>query len=314
LLKTTDRGATWSAADSGLIGVDSAPAIDPQNPSTMFVAGSVIGGYDYGIYKSMDGGASWTPSLIASLIPDFSGVATLAVDLRNSNIVYAAFEYQSDEPCSDGSLRKSVDGGLTWSSTPFKDLGISASCILALVIDPQHPANLYAAFSYGGVFKSTDAGASWSPANSGLTDAQGSSSAQALAIDPRNSHILYTVSSPGSNWGVFKSNDAGASWNLASSGLPPLPKLDNDFLPRLAIDPTNPDRVYVGVVSDNSAFVFKSNDGGASWTDTGLAVSAGCCGFFGGLAVSSQVPSTVYAGTFGEGVFALANAVAKRAR
>ena len=185
------------------------------------------------------------------------------------------------------------------------------------MIDPQHPANLYAAFEYGGVFKSTDAGVSWSPANSGLTDAQGSSSTVALAIDPRNSSTLYAVSSPGSRWGVFKSNDAGATWNLASSGLPPLPpKEDSAFLPRLAVAPTNPDRVYLGAVYSGSSFVFKSDDGGASWTDSGLSGYVGPVSgdFFGGLAVSSQVPSTVFAGTSGEGVFFMSDEVTKRAR
>jgi photosystem II stability/assembly factor-like uncharacterized protein len=228
LFKTTDRGVTWSAADSGLAFVSFAPAIDPQNANTLFVAASALdasGAYTPRIYKSMDGGANWIPILIPNLIPgkDFE-INNIAVDPRNSNNVYATIEHTSDEPCSDGRLPKSTDGGMTWSESLFQDSGISSSCVLALVIDPQHPANLYTAFKYGGVFKSTDAGASWSPVNSGLTDAQGSSSAVALAIDPRDSNILYAVSSRGSNWGVFKSNDAGAgilpvpgchSWTVA---------------------------------------------------------------------------------------------------
>src|SRR5438105_5654437 len=123
-------------------------------------------------------------------------------------------------------LRKSVDGGITWSASLFKDLGISSRCVLALVIDPQHPANLYAAFEsggyaafeFGGVFKSTDGGASWSAANSGLQ--LNSEGAFALAIDPQNPSTLYVLSPRGSSWGVFKSNDGGASWNPSSSGLP----------------------------------------------------------------------------------------------
>jgi len=161
---------------------------------------------------------------------------------------------------------------------------------------------LYVAFENGGVFKSMDAGASWNPANSGLTDAQGPSRAAALALDPRNSNTLYAVSSLGSGWGVFKSNDAGASWTLASSGLPLLPNVNEEdnccYQPRLTIDPTNPERVYLGALYYGWSIVFKSDDGGASWTNTGLAIPGNCSACsFGGLAVSSDIPSTVYAGT-----------------
>jgi photosystem II stability/assembly factor-like uncharacterized protein len=306
LLKTTDNGATWSVANWGLPMVDlSRVAIDPQNASTIFVNASADGhGATWGVYKSTDGGASWSPSWVRSL-DDCSLVGALAVDPRNSYIVYAITGNNDDE-CGDdaqaGRLRKSVDGGVTWSASLLKDLGISSSYVSVLVIDPQRPANLYAASVDGGVFKSTDAGASWSPANSGLTDKKGSCRAVALAIDPRNSSTLYAVSSRGSSCGVFKSNDAGASWNLASSGLPPLPI--NAAL--LTVDPTNPDRVYLGAYDSSQIFksaVFKSADGGESWTDAGLAVYGE---WTGGLAVSSQVPSTVYA-TTPEGLFAMNN-------
>jgi photosystem II stability/assembly factor-like uncharacterized protein len=213
-----------------------------------------------------------------------------------------------DFGCGLGTLHKSVDGGMSWSHSLFKDMGVSASCVLELVVDPQDSGNLYAAFQYGGVFKSTDAGTTWKAANSGLSPpGTPFSSAVALAIDPGSPSTVYTVSS----FGVFKSSDGGMSWHPANSGLPDWSSeelSDCCFRPRLAVDPQDSARVYLGIAVDGAAHVFQSPDGGATWIDSGLQVSVGGY-WFGGLAISSESPSTVYAGSRGQGVFAFTNAV-----
>jgi hypothetical protein len=81
---------------------------------------------------------------------------------------------------------------------------------------------------------------------------------------------------------------------------------------RLAVDPQNSARVYLGIAGFASPgmgtdHVFQSSDGGASWIDSGL-VASDSGQWFGGLAISSQGPSMVYVGT-GQGVFAFSNAV-----
>ena len=86
-------------------------------------------------------------------------VTTLTVDPRNSNIVYATI--QEFDECGEETLYKSVDGGMSWSHSLFSNIGVSAGCILSLAVDPRNTNNLYAAFQRGGVFKSTDAGATW---------------------------------------------------------------------------------------------------------------------------------------------------------
>jgi hypothetical protein len=97
------------------------------------------------------------------------------------------------------------------------------------------------------------------------------------------------------------------SWNPASSGLPDwASELDDDyccFRPRLAVDPQNSARVYLGISVDGVHHAFQSSDAGASWKDSGLVWSSSGW-WFGGLAISSQGPSTVYAGT-SQGVFAM---------
>ena len=198
-------------------------------------------------------------------------------------------------------LDKSVDGGMNWSHSLFKRMGVFPGCVLELVVDPQNSGHLYAAFLYGGVFKSTDAGATWNAANSGLIpgNAVAVYNAVALAIDPVSPSTVYTVSSSG----VFKSNDGGMSWNPASSGLPDWSReLEYPgFLPRLAVDPQNSARVYLGISVDGVDHVFQSSDGGASWSDS--LVGSGSNWIF-GLAIRSQGPGTVYAGT-NQGLFAM---------
>jgi len=310
LVKTTDGGTNWGPANPSLaLGL---LAIDPQNTSTVFAAGCVADGSGVsscGVVKSTDGGTGWSVSRIAQ-DSDSDWITALAIDPQNSNIVYATT--QEFDECGLETLHKSVDGGMSWSHSLFKDMGVvSADCVLALVIDPQKSGNLYAAFQYGGVFKSTDAGATWKAANSGLSPGLSPSgpyyNAVALAIDPGSPSTVYTASFSG----VFKSSDGGMSWNPASAGLPDWSTGLGDccFRPRLAVDPQNSARVYLGIVVDGAHHVFQSSDGGASWKDSGFLVVSGGV-WFGGLAISSQGPSTVYAGSPGAGVFALSNPVA----
>src|SRR5262249_41712812 len=194
---TRDGGVTWNGAHSGQ--AQSAPlAIDPQNANVVFASGVILtdsGQRHTGIYKSTDGTTSWSASWDAGNTYS-NWITTLTVDPQNSNIIYATT--QAFDECTMETLHKSMDGGISWSDLVFKDLGVPATCILDFVIDPQRPSNLYAAFEYGGVFKSDDGGASWVSANSGLPPAWccvgPSFSAVALAIDPRDPRTLYAVS------------------------------------------------------------------------------------------------------------------------
>lgn len=295
LVKTTDGGTNWSRANSN-VPLFSRLAIDPQNTSTVFANGC-LPDTNCGVIKSTDGGASWS----ASWIPPYPGIwiTTLAIDPRNSNIVYATADYD----CGMETLRKSVDGGMRWSHFLFKDMGVLAACLVDLVVDPQNSGHLYAAFQFGGVFKSTDGGATWNAANSGLSPGAYGYNAVALAIDKGSPGTVYAVSSSG----VFKSSDGGVSWNPASSGLPDYWSGGFEeccFRPRLVVDPQNSARLVLGISVDRVDHVFQSSDGGASWKDSGLPWF-GSSGWFGGLAISSQGPSTVYAGCPGQGVCAM---------
>jgi len=170
--------------------------------------------------------------------------------------------------------------------------------ITALAVDPQTPSTLYAATQDSGVFKSTDTGNSWSPANSGLpTD----SFVLALAIDPQTPTTLYAVS----NRSIFRSTNGGSSWDLLftfSVTIWDQPG-SGGSVKNLAIDPQTPTTLYVGRWISAGAgsgvcigSVYKSTDGGLTWSQTALA---GCTA---GLAIDPQTPTTLYVGSRHHGV------------
>src|SRR5438105_5467047 len=138
--------------------------------------------------------------------------------------------------------RMTAEGGInSWTR-----IGPEGGAIAALAIDPMTPGVLYAAAG-GGVFKSTNGGASWSAVNTGLPN---SSYVSVLAIDPQTPATLYA----GTYRGIFKSTDGGGSWSAVNTGLP-----NFSLVQALAIDPQTPATLYAGTMGDG---VFKSTNGG----------------------------------------------------
>jgi hypothetical protein len=135
-------------------------AIDPKNPMVLYV-----GLYDStsgnSVYKSTDGGIMWYSS--STGLPNLLGIYDLAIDPNTSSIIYAAVTTNSTV---NGGVFKSIDSGETWIAAQN---GLPDPIeVIALAIDPSAPTRIYAATQQG-VFRSTDAAASWTPINSGLT-------------------------------------------------------------------------------------------------------------------------------------------------
>ncbi len=294
VFRSTDGGATWAVANSGLTNpFVAALAIDPITPSTLYAG---TGG---GVFKSTDAAATWGTANVGLPTTD---VRALAIDPSTPSTLYAGALFGG---VFIGGVFKSIDAGATWGaaltddflfalaidpSTPstlyaatargvFKSTDAGATWSItglpstagSLAIDPITPSRLYAGTGGGGVYKSTDAGATWRAANDGLTNTD----VRALAIDPITPSTLYA----GTAGGVFKSTDEGATWS--NTGLP-------TNVSALAIDPITPSTVYAGGVHG----VFKSADSGATWGDIGLANARVSV-----LAIDPVAPSTRYAGT-----------------
>jgi photosystem II stability/assembly factor-like uncharacterized protein len=222
LFKSTDGGANW--AGPVLAGAFLAFRISPSSPDILYAA------RDQQVLKSTDGGAHWTAT-------SFAGSASvLAVDPVDARVVYAG-GFRSD------------DGGATWveARAGLENPNGGFLSLKALAIDPRQPATLYAA-TFGGIFKSVDRGATWSPVWTGPAGAF--FDPEKLAIDPASG----TVYALDRSYGVFRSADGGASWTPV---LPVYGARD------LAVDGRSPGRIYVGTEAGG---VYRSDDSGSSWT------------------------------------------------
>jgi hypothetical protein len=289
-------GLPWGPASNGLpslpvTSIALSPVPLPPCPATCTAPPSLLAGTDgAGVFASGDGGGHWVPS--GSGLTSASIVALASAP--GTNTAYAA---------TSSGLFKTTDSAATW--TPVGGLPVS---VTAVEIDPLHPSTVYAGTTFsnpeanGSIFRSVDGGVTWTSP----TDAfRGNSSVLALAIDPQDPTTLYaSVSSaspscaepcipppPSVAYFLYKSIDSGSTWFEAEAGLGYSTRVAS-----IAIDPTLPATVYAG----GSGGVFRSLDGGASWSgynaglsDTNVQV----------LALDPTAPANVYAGTASSGVF-----------
>jgi len=275
--KSTDSGATWTQSNGGPIYIYANKlVIDPSDPTTIY-SGSYLG-----VYKSTDGGLSWIDSN-TGITPTSDAIKVLAIDLKNTTTLYAGSLL--------GGVYKSDNGGLSWSPANRGLPSIIQSniqsniMVTALAIDPSNPATLYAGSGFFAVFKSTDGGANWQSANTGLKYITVSGP---LVIDPSNPAILYA----GTYYtGVYKSTDGGGSWSPANTGM------TSANVTALAIDPSQPTTLYAGILGNG---VFKSVDGGGNWSplNNGLTNTN-----VNSLSINPSDTSILYAGTDGGGLF-----------
>src|ERR1700722_15644060 len=178
-LKSRDGGQRLASANQGLDSLVVASLAMAQNDPNLMYAGTGAG-----IYKTTNGGATWSGTGSGDL------PLSLIIDPTDPNILYAGF---------NGDLQKTVDGGDTWVSSAN---GIDNPLVFSLAIDPNNTSVLYAGTAGTGAFKSVDGGATWNPLSVDTT-------VWSLYVDPSNSNVIYA----GSNGnGVYKSTNAGATF------------------------------------------------------------------------------------------------------
>ena len=219
-------------------------AIDPGNSSTLYA------GTNAGVFKSTDGGESWSavntglPESISS--GNYPAVISLAVDPASNSTVYAVI--------SGYGVFKSTNGGGNWIAVSTNTGLPNLDWTHSLVIDPS--SNVYVGLDYGTVYKDTNGGTGWNAADSGLIGGYHN----CLTVDPRDSSTLYAA---GQRTGIYKSTNGGLNWSAVNTGLPESVVSGNyPAVNSLAVDPASSSIVYAAT-SDG---FYKSTNGGGSWS------------------------------------------------
>ncbi len=244
--KSTDGGATWTDASTGLQrrpGVWTI-SIDPSNPSHLLAGGIFMRA---GVHRSVDGGATWVEADFG--LPDTGkiDVFEIARDPSSPQTVYLT---------AGAGIFKSTTDGVAWA--PVAGGGLTCpGCAGAMALDG---GVLYIDAGYtDGVRKSTDGGATFTAVGSGLP-----ASSAVFSLAARGGTILVGFYQNG----VYRSTDAGASFAPSNTGLP-----SNPVIYALADDPAAPSNVYAVVQSLDVPYaptVYRSTDAGASWAVTVL--------------------------------------------
>jgi photosystem II stability/assembly factor-like uncharacterized protein len=283
--KSTDAGKTWKKIGLDLTQHISRIAVDPKNPDVLFVAAQgalYSNSKDRGVYKSTDGGATWTKVLY---VDDKTGCVELSMDMNNPLVLYAAMSEYGRLPWKvisggEGSgMYKSTDGGATWDKIQTglpKELGK-----MAIAVCRSNSDKVYALIEsdsdkeLGGLFVSNNAGKSWSRVTNDHRLVQRAWYYIELFTDPNNENTIYVLSAP-----ALRSEDGGKTWeNLGG---------------------THGDYHNLWINPNNSKNMVIANDGGAAVTfnyaETWSTESNMPTAQFYRINVDNQFPYRIYAG------------------
>jgi photosystem II stability/assembly factor-like uncharacterized protein len=232
-----------------------------------------FGGVAGGVWRTSNGGHSWTPLFDKEAI---SSIGAIAVADSNPSVIYAG----SGEACIRGNISygngvyKSTDGGKTWTNVGLKD----TQHIGALIVHPRNPDIVYVAalgHAYGpnvdrGVYRTTDGGRNWEKVlykddHTGAID---------IVFDPHNPNVLFaalyqvqrtpwSLDSGGPGSGLYKSVDGGTTWKrIDGKGFP------TTIMGRIGVSVSGADsnRVYALLEAKDASGLYRSDDGGDTWT------------------------------------------------
>lgn len=271
--KTTDAGHTWkSIFDDQPTGSIGDVSFAPSNPNVIYVAsGEGLQRPDLstgdGMYKSIDSGKTWK-NLGLSEAQQIGGIC---VDPKNPDRVFVAALGHPYGANIERGVYRTIDGGTNWQKVLYIDENTGA---IQVTIDPKKPNVVYAALwearqgpwengrwqgSGSGLFKTTDGGNNWTKLTKGLPTFEQGLGRIGFAIAPSNSNILYATVDSGNASGLYRSDDAGATWKRVNDERRLISRGD-DFA-EVKVDPRDPETVYVADTS-----FYRSTDGGKNFT------------------------------------------------
>ncbi len=268
VVKTTNRGGSWldlsdnSAPNRSLHPDMHVIAFDPANSQTLWV------GNDGGVWKSTDGGQTWSNRNTNLATLQFTGIA---VDPTNPAIIQGGMQ--------DNNKAFTTNGGATrgWTAVDVGDGGFGA-------IDPFNPTIWYGT-RFGKSFQRNDQGSGltgfWPIITTGIDQADRALFYVPLAVDPSTQGVLYL-----GTYRVYRTTDRGDSWTAVSPDL----SGGQGYVSAIAVAPSGPATVWAGT-SDGRIQV--TTNSGGSWTNTTAAPLPSR--YVSRLAVSPTDPKTAYA-------------------
>ncbi|MBX2828906.1 MAG: T9SS type A sorting domain-containing protein [Flavobacteriaceae bacterium] len=218
----------WNATTSWNPGVGriTGISVDATNFDHM-----IVGANTGGVWRSVDGGATWTP--LGDYFSNMT-VFSVTIDPNDSDTYYFG--------SSSGLIYKSTDTGGTWNQ--IADLGNSA--VNKILVNPNDSDMIFASSSNSGVFRTTNGGTDWTQVVS--------SRGYDIEFKPGDTNTVYA-----SSYGVFRSTDGGATFSAIGSW--------DDEAKMMGVSADNPDVLYV-VDEDNGGFgdIYRSDDSGDTFT------------------------------------------------
>lgn len=272
--KTTNAGTTWVAVSDDDFNTAAVGALDvaPSNPAIV-VAGmgespfrGVASSQGDGLYKSVNGGTSWTHIGLENT----RQISAVRIHPNNPDIIWVAAQGDSWGPSDERGIYKTNDGGKNWRKTLAGANRTTGA--VDLKYDPKNPRTVYAALwdhqrkpwevrsggAGSGIYKSEDAGESWTQLTEGLPETMGK-----IGIAPspaRAGRIWAVVEAADDTGGVYRSDDRGETWVQVNKTR--RVQARSWYYMHIFAHPTNPDTVYVL----NAPFM-KSIDGGETFTE-----------------------------------------------
>ncbi|MFN0275571.1 MAG: T9SS type A sorting domain-containing protein [Chitinophagales bacterium] len=276
-------------------------AVNPDDNNTILV-GLAAGG----IFKSVDNAATWY-----SVFDEFSylAISHIVYDPYDGNVVYAGTGDAniSGYPFIGDGIYKSLDGGESWSYSGLSETGI----VSKIIVHPSSTNIIYAAtmglpFERNidrGLYKSTDAGATWEKIlyvddDAGIID---------ICSDPENVDVIYAASWNrirnnheslvyGDDAHIYKSTDGGVSWEILGGGFP------DEVMSRISIEinPEVPETLYACYVNSSLGMggIYKTTNGGEDWVELdwgGIADAfSGFGWYFDGIQINTKAPESLF--------------------
>jgi photosystem II stability/assembly factor-like uncharacterized protein len=243
--KSVDGGWTWEAMSTPTL--DRAVgqlAVAPSDSRTLYASSSSSGSAS--LFRSTDGGDTWQRTGRQPALYD--GILSLAVSPHSPRTLWIGTQHNG--------LFLSKDGGDTWTASGLRPAG-SAAEVAVVAVAPSASGTVYTGLTarekdIGGIVASTDGGGTWARRNRGLFGLYVS----AMAVDPSNPGILWA----GDQGGLFRSANAGQRW--VRTALPAPPYWAFNFY-SIVLDPAAPSTVAYALCDS----LWRTQDGGASWTD-----------------------------------------------